>query len=152
MKIVNLEKIKEIVADIDLLPLIEEGFVKYSMGLTVVPPVGELLFDNPPGDVHIKYGYIMGDDYFVIKIASGFYENPKLGIPSGSGMMLLFNQKTGGPVGGLFDRGYLTDVRTGVAGAIAAKYLAPRKIGRIGIVGTGTQARLQLVHLKSVIS
>ena len=152
MKIVNFEKIKEIVADIDLLPLIEEGFVKYSMGLTVVPPVGELLFDNPPGDVHIKYGYIMGDDYYVIKIASGFHENPKLGIPSGNGMMLLFNQKTGEPVGGLFDRGYLTDVRTGVAGAIAAKYLAPRKIGRIGIVGTGTQARLQLVHLKSVIS
>ncbi|SVB72284.1 uncharacterized protein METZ01_LOCUS225138, partial [marine metagenome] len=42
MKIVNLEKIKEIVADIDLLPLIEEGFVKYSIGQTVVPPVGEL--------------------------------------------------------------------------------------------------------------
>ena len=152
MKIVNLEKIKEIVADIDLLPLIEEGFVKYSIGQTVVPPVGELLFNKPPGDVHIKYGYIKDDDYYVIKIASGFHENPKLGIPSGSGMMLLFNQKTGEPVGGLFDRGYLTDVRTGVAGAIAAKYLAPREIRKIGIVGTGTQARLQLVHLKSVIS
>ena len=103
MKIVNLEKIKEIIADIDLLPLIEEGFVKYSMGQTVVPPVGELLFDKPPGDVHIKYGYIKDDDYYVIKIASGFHENPKLGIPSGNGMMLLFNQKTGEPVGGLFD-------------------------------------------------
>ncbi len=152
MKIVNLDKIKEIIADVDLLPLIEEGFVKYSMGQSVVPPVGELLFDSPPGDVHIKYGYITGNDYYVIKIASGFHENPKLGIPSGNGMMLLFNQRTGEPVGGLFDRGYLTDVRTGVAGAIAAKYLAPRKVRRIGIVGTGTQARLQLAHLESVIS
>ena len=152
MKIINLEKIKEIIDKIDLIPLIEEGFVKYSIGQAVVPPVGELLFDKPPGDVHIKYGYIMGDDYYVIKIASGFHENPKLGIPSGNGMMILFNQKTGEPVGGLFDRGYLMDVRTGVAGAIAAKYLAPRKIRKIGIVGTGTQARLQLVHLKSVIS
>ena len=152
MKIINLEKIKEIIDKIDLIPLIEEGFVKYSIGQAVVPPVGELLFDKPPGDVHIKYGYIMGDDYYVIKIASGFHENPKLGIPSGNGMMLLFNQKTGEPVGGLFDRGYLTDVRTGVAGAIAAKYLAPRKIRKIGIVGTGTQARLQLAYLESVIS
>ena len=152
MKIINIEKIKEIIDKIDLIPLIEEGFVKYSKGQAVVPPVGELLFDKPPGDVHIKYGYIMGDDYYVIKIASGFHENPKLGIPSGNGMMLLFNQKTGEPVGGLFDRGYLTDVRTGVAGAIAAKYLAPRKIRKIGIVGTGTQARLQLAYLESVIS
>ena len=152
MKIINLEKIKEIIDKIDLIPLIEEGYVKYSKGQAVVPPVGELLFDKPPGDVHIKYGYIKDDDYYVIKIASGFHENPKLGISSGNGMMLLFNQKTGEPVGGLFDKGYLTDVRTGVAGAIAAKYLAPRKIRRIGIVGTGTQARLQLTHLESVIS
>jgi ornithine cyclodeaminase len=37
-----------------------------------------------------------------------------------------------------------------VAGAIAAKYLAPKHVERIGIVGTGIQARLQLQHLKDV--
>lgn len=106
--------------------------------------------DNPPGDVHLKYGYIQGDAYYVIKIASGFYENQKLGLPSSNGLMLLFCQKTGELLSILLDEGYLTDLRTATAGAIAAKYLAPRKVNCIGIVGTGTQARLQLRNLKRI--
>ena len=109
----------------------------YSEGRAVVPPVGELLLEK--GEVHIKYGYIEGDDFYVIKIASGFYGNPKLGIPSGNGLMLLFSQQTGELVCTLKDEGLLTDVRTAVAGAIASKYLAPVNIQRIGIVGTGMQ-------------
>ena len=47
-----------------------------------MPPPGELIFQDPPGDVHIKYGYIAGGDYYVVKIASGFYDNPRHGLPS----------------------------------------------------------------------
>jgi ornithine cyclodeaminase len=64
--------------------------------------------------------------------------------------MLLFSQHTGELMCILLDEGYLTDVRTAVAGAVAAKYLAPAHVERIGVVGTGTQARLQLLHLKPV--
>ena len=148
MKIISLEQIKEVLPSIDLIPAIEAGFAAYSAGRAVVPPVGELLLDR--GDVHIKYGYLKEDKYYVVKIASGFYDNPKLGIPSGNGMMLLFDQQTGEPASILLDEGYLTDLRTAVAGAIAAKYLAPRNVQRIGIVGTGVQARLQLQYLASV--
>ena len=142
------EQISSILPTLDLLPVIEAGFVAYSDGRAVVPPVGELLLDR--GEVHIKYGYVEGDDFYVIKIASGFYGNPRMGLPSGNGLMLLFSQRTGELVCILLDEGYLTDVRTAVAGAIASKYLAPEKVQRIGIVGTGTQARLQLVYLKQV--
>ncbi len=114
----------------------------------MVPPVGELLLSR--GDVHIKYGYLQDDDYYVVKIASGFYGNPQFGLPSSNGLMFLFNQRTGELVSVLLDEGHLTNVRTAVAGAIAAKYLAPRSVERIGIVGTGTQARLQLEHLLPV--
>lgn len=93
--IVPLEEIQKALRTIDPLPLIEEGFVAYSAGRVVVPPVGEMIFENPPGDVHIKYGFIRDDDLFVIKVASGFYDNPKIGLPSGNGLMLLFSQKTG---------------------------------------------------------
>ena len=89
--IIDLQEIQSIVKTIDVINAMKEGFIQYSNGNTVVPPVGELLFDDPPGDVHIKYGYIKGDDFYVIKIASGFYDNLKLGIPSGQGLMLLFN-------------------------------------------------------------
>jgi len=148
MKIITLDQIKDVLPRLDLLPEIEAGFVSYSEGKAVVPPVGELILDG--GEVHIKYGYIQGDDYYVIKIASGFYGNPKMGLPTGNGLMLLFNQRTGKPVSILIDEGYLTDIRTAIAGAIAAKYLAPKNIKRIGIVGTGVQARLQLEYLLPV--
>jgi ornithine cyclodeaminase len=107
---------------------------------------------DPPGDVHIKYGYIAGDDYYVIKIASGFYGNAAQGLSSGNGMMLMFSQKTGEPVAILLDEAYLTDIRTAVAGAIAAKYLAPSVVTCIGIMGTGTQARLQLKYLQPIVA
>ncbi len=149
MRIVTLEEIQSVLGDIDLLPLIEEGFAQYSAGNAVVPPVGELLLEA--GEVHIKYGYIKDQRHYVIKIASGFYANPELGLPAGQGMMLLFHQATGEPECLLLDEGLLTEIRTAVAGAIVAKYLAPAPVRRIGIVGTGAQARLQLQHLADVI-
>jgi len=151
--IITLSEIKNVIQQNsagDLIQAIEEGFVLYSQKKVVVPPVGYLGFKHPPGDVHIKYGYIEGDDYYVIKIASGFYNNPARGLNTGNGMMLLFSQKTGEPLSILMDEGHLTDIRTAAAGAVAAKYLAPSKVNCIGIVGTGVQARLQLEYLKPV--
>jgi ornithine cyclodeaminase len=148
MRIITLEEIKDILPTIDLLPTIEAGFAAYSAGRAVVPPVGELLLDR--GEVHIKYGYIQDETYYVVKIASGFYGNLALGLPSGNGLMLLFEQQTGELRCILLDEGHLTDIRTAVAGAIAAKYLAPGQVRRIGIVGTGMQAGLQLRFLHSL--
>lgn len=150
MKVIERSQIEAVLPSLDLMRLIEDGFVAYSEGVAVIPPVGEMSFEDPPGDVHIKYGYIKDDDYYVIKIASGFYNNPKIGMPSSTGMMLLFNQKTGQLLSVLLDGGLLTQARTAVAGAIAAKYLANKKIDRIGIIGTGTQAKTQLRYLKNV--
>ncbi|MDY7094126.1 MAG: ornithine cyclodeaminase family protein [Acidobacteriota bacterium] len=151
MRVVTLEEIEKVLPQLDLIPLMEEGFTAYTRGEAVVPPVGEMIFDDPPGDVHIKYGYLRGGEHYVVKIASGFYRNPQQGLPSSNGLMLLFHQATGQPAALLLDEGRLTDVRTAAAGAVAAKHLAPR-IERIGILGTGIQARLQLEHLKPVTS
>jgi len=146
--VIELEKIKSLLKEVDVVAAMAEGFRQYSDGNTVVPPVGELLFDDPPGDVHIKYGYLKNDDFYAIKIASGFYDNKSLGLPSSHGMMLLFNQKTGQSIAVLLDEGHLTDVRTAAAGAVAAKYFAPQKIEAIGILGTGIQAKMQLQYLQ----
>jgi len=144
------EQILKSLENIDLLESIEKGFVEYSRGNSVVPPVGELLFDEPPGDVHIKYGYINNHDNYVIKIASGFSENENIGLSSSHGIMVMFDKKTGYLKCVLHDEGHLTNVRTAIAGAICAKYIAPDEINGIGIVGTGIQARMQLEYLKLV--
>jgi len=148
--VASLAEIKQALAGIDLLPLIEAGFAAYSRGEVVVPPVGELVFDDPPGDVHIKYGYIKRDGHYVIKIASGFVDNPKLGLPSGDGLMLVFSQRTGILEAVLLDEGHLTNLRTAVAGAVVAKHLAPAKVAAVGILGAGVQGRMQLEWLRRV--
>jgi len=148
--VASLAEIKQALAGIDLLPLIEAGFAAYSRGEVVVPPVGELVFDDPPGDVHIKYGYIKRDGHYVIKIASGFVDNPRLGLPSGDGLMLVFSQRTGILEAVLLDEGHLTNLRTAVAGAVVAKHLAPAKVAAVGILGAGVQGRMQLEWLRRV--
>lgn len=145
MLIVERSRIEEVLVGLDLLPLIEDAFRGYSAGRANVPPVGELLLER--GEVHLKYGAISGDDYYVIKIASGFYGNPSLGLPSSNGLMLVFRQDTGEPEAVLLDEGHLTDVRTAAAGAVAARLLAPPEVDRIGVLGSGMQARLQLAQL-----
>ncbi len=147
--VVMLDRIREVLPSIDVLPTIERGFVEYSAGRVVVPPVAEMIFDDPPGDVHIKYGYIKGDDTYAIKVASGFYDPADRGHAVSDGLMLLFRQKTGRPVAILLDEGHLTNVRTAAAGAVAANYLAP-KVARVGILGAGVQGRMQAQWLRKV--
>ena len=146
--VINRDEILSIVKDIDVVAAMEKGFIEYSNGNCVVPPVGELLFEKNNGETHIKYGYIKDEPFYVIKIASGFYNNPQLGIPSSQGMMLVFNQKTGETEAVLLDEGRLTNIRTAAAGALVAKYFAPKNIKAIGIIGTGIQGRLQLQYLQ----
>lgn len=149
MHILKKSKIIEILEGLNLISLIEDGFIEYSNYNVIVPPIGELHFNKPPGDVHIKYGYIIGDAYYVIKIASGFWENYKLGIPNGQGMMLLFCQKTGQPKAILLDDALLTDIRTAIAGQICSK-LFSNEINKIGVIGTGLQARMQIKYLSQI--
>ncbi|MGI9234929.1 MAG: ornithine cyclodeaminase family protein [Woeseiaceae bacterium] len=149
--ILRLDEIKRLIDAPQLIREIETGFVLYSEGQVDVPPVGFLHFDEPPGDVHIKYGAVRGDDYYVLKVASAFYNNAALGLPMSDGLILVFSQKTGQLRLVLIDECWLTDMRTAAAGAVAAKHLAANKVQNIGIVGTGVQARLQLEMLKGIV-
>ena len=146
--IIKLKEILSIINNMDVTTAMKEGFIEYSNGNSVVPPVGELLFDNPPGDVHIKYGYIKNQDYYVVKIASGFYENSQLGVASGQGLMLLFKQQTGELEAVLLDEGYLTNRRTVAAGTLAVQHFSTNKTPTIGIVGTGTIAKMKIQQLQ----
>ena len=146
--IIKLKDITSIVENIDVNAAMKEGFIQYSNGKSIVPPVGELLFDKPSGDVHIKYGYIKDQEFYVVKIASGFSKNTHLGIPTSQGLMLLFKQATGQLEAILLDEGYLTNIRTVAAAAMAVKHFSFRQSKSIGIIGTGTIAKLQIQYLQ----
>jgi len=150
-EIYNLAQIKDVLKSLHPIQEIEEGFVAYSEGRAVIPPVGEMLFKKPPGETHIKYGYLLDDDYYVIKIASGFFESPSSNRYTTDGIMMLFKKGTGELACALLDKCHLTNVRTAAAGAVCAKYLAPKNIECIGVIGAGTQGRMQAEYLAAVI-
>jgi|SRR5688572_1394661 len=126
------------------------GFTRLSEGRVSMPPVVRVDIPAHRGEVDIKTAYIEGYDRFAIKVASGFFDNPSRGLPYGSGLMLVMSASTGLLEAVLLDNGYLTDLRTGLAGAIAARHLAPRAIDTAGVIGSGMQARFQLRALRLV--
>ncbi|MES0343119.1 MAG: cyclodeaminase [Anaerolineales bacterium] len=126
------------------------GFSKLAEGKVALPPILRVDVPENHGEVDVKTAYIQGLDSFAIKIASGFFDNRLLDLPTGSGMMILISAQTGRPIAVLLDNGYLTDLRTGLAGAIAARHLAREKIENVGVIGSGMQARYQVRGLRLV--
>ncbi len=100
------------------------------------------------GEVHVKGAYLKGAPIFAFKVATGFYGNVELGVPTGSGLVLVFSAETGFPLGVLADNGYLTDLRTAAAGALAARYLTAGRPLTLAVLGAGVQGRLQaeMIH------
>ncbi|MEW9804757.1 cyclodeaminase [Mesorhizobium sp. ZMM04-5] len=130
--------------DPDAVEMVERAFAALASGKVVMPPILSMAIPEANGEVDVKTAYIPGFDGFAIKVSPGFFDNPKIGLPSLNGLMILFSAKTGLVEALLLDNGYLTDVRTAAAGAVAAKHLAPSRVRTAGVIGTGAQARLQL--------
>jgi ornithine cyclodeaminase len=129
---------------------IRDAFRADGEGRTHVPPVINLDVPAARGEFHIKTAHIDGVPHIAVKVASGFYDNPARGLPSGSGIIVMFDATTGFPAAILFDNGFLTDIRTGAAGAVAADVLAKRTIRTVGVIGSGIQARHQVRCLRVV--
>ena len=87
--------IKHVDLNEDLIPIIEEAFTSLSKGETVMPPIMRIDIEKFHGESDVKAAYIDGLDSFAIKIASGFFDNPKLGLPSSNGLMVLLDSQTG---------------------------------------------------------
>ena len=143
----------QIVASLDLelaVQRLQEGFVAFSAGQVQVPPVQAFAFNQANGDCCVKSAFVEGSDTFTVKVSTGFYDNPAKGLASNDGLMMVLSATTGQPLALLQDEGWLTCIRTALAGRIAAHLLAPRQVNAIGIIGTGTQARMQLEQLRAV--
>lgn len=144
-------EIRQVVTmDLEALGAIEEAFTRLAEGGADVPPILGLFVPGRHGEVDVKAAYIHGLPSLAIKIASGFFDNNAWGLPSGSGLMVVLSTQTGYPQAILLDNGYLTDVRTALAGAVAARHLAPRDVRTVGVIGAGAQGRYQARALQLV--
>jgi ornithine cyclodeaminase len=136
--------------DLEAVACVENAFRALAGGAVVMPPIMRLDIHDANGEIDVKSAYVPGLDSFAVKMSSGFFDNPGRGLPSGSGLMVLFSATTGLVEAVLLDNGYLTDVRTAAAGAVAAKHLSRENSRRAAILGAGLQARLQLKALTLV--
>jgi ornithine cyclodeaminase len=144
------EDIESLVTMDDAIAAVEEGFKAFNSDRAVVPFPVALNVPDGHGDIHIKPGYMRGTSSYTVKIASGFYDNPKRGLSTSHGMLLLFDSRTGHPLCFEVDRCFLTDLRTAAAGAVAANVLAKKSVSKVAVIGTGTQARMQMIALSKV--
>lgn len=144
----NLKSIVKL--DAEAVACVEDAFHALATKAVAMPPILRLDIPEHRGEVDVKTAYVPGLDGFAIKISPGFFGNPDIGLPSTNGMMVLLSAKTGLIQALLLDNGYLTDVRTAAAGAVAAKQLARPDAAVAAIFGAGMQARLQLHALMLV--
>lgn len=152
MLVINEAEIRRCVSLQDALRAAEKAFTSVSEKKVQQPAVMQLVFPDAEGELCVKSAHLGGSDNFAVKMASGFFRNAEKGLPSGFGCMLVWSARTGEPKALLADNGYLTDLRTGCAGALALRCLAPRTIRRVAVVGSGIQARYQLLAMRKVRS
>jgi ornithine cyclodeaminase len=143
-------EIRALVGPAEALTAVRDGFARLARGQVTLPGVIGLDIPEHEGEVHVKGAHLHGSPFFSIKEAAGFYGNPRRGLPVGSGLVLVFDATTGLLRLILLDNGYLTELRTGAAGALAADLLARREVRTVGILGSGGQARYQLEALLGV--
>lgn len=130
--------------DLAAIDVVEGAFRALAEGGVVMPPILSMEIPAAKGEVDVKTAYVPGFDGFAVKVSPGFFDNPKLGLPSLNGLMILFSARTGLVEAVFLDNGYLTDLRTAAAGAVAARWMAPETVETAGVIGAGVQARLQL--------
>jgi ectoine utilization protein EutC len=136
--------------DRDVVSCVEEAFKALATKPVVMPPVLHLEIAEARGEIDVKTAHVPGLDSLAMKMSPGFFDNPKLGLPSLNGLMVVLSAKTGLVEAVLLDNGYLTDLRTAAAGGVAADWLARKDATKAGILGAGVQARLQLQALSLV--
>jgi ornithine cyclodeaminase len=136
--------------DAEVVDAIEGAFSALASGRVVMPPDLHVALAEAHGEVDVKTAYVAGLSSFAIKVSPGFFDNPKQGLPSLSGMMMLLSATTGRLEALHLDNGYLTELGTAAAGAVAARHLARSDARIAGVLGAGRQAQVQIEALKLV--
>ncbi|MEX2274577.1 MAG: ornithine cyclodeaminase family protein [Actinomycetota bacterium] len=141
------DEVRQVLDMASCIDAVERAFIAYSTGQAELPAVIHLEVPEHRGEIHVKAGHLHGGAHYAVKVASGFSDSTP---PTIDGMVLVFDARTGAPAALLLDDGLITDVRTGAAGGVAARALAPEAVRTVGVLGTGLQARHQIEALACV--
>jgi len=150
--VLNEQEVRGLIGVPEALAAVRDAFARMGRGETSVPPAMILWVPESRGEVHVKAAHIRHAAYYAVKFASIFEGNAARGLPLVSGQVYVYEAATGFLSGMLLDNGFLTDLRTGAAGALAADLLAKKDVDQVAIIGAGIQGRYQLEALLGVRS
>jgi alanine dehydrogenase len=144
------EKIKPLLSMSEVIEAVETAFREKGLGHAQMPSKSYLLYSKYNGDLRSMPSYLERLDVSAVKVVNSHPDNPtKFGLPTVMATIVLIDPRNGAPLA-VMGGTWITAMRTGAAGAIAAKYLAREDSRIVGLVGAGTQARLQLAALLSL--
>ncbi|MET3289733.1 UNVERIFIED_CONTAM: alanine dehydrogenase [Brevibacillus sp. OAP136] len=144
--VINQEIFKDLVTQEEAIQIVESAFTQLHENKSIVFPAVRQLIEEHNGIFGIKSSYLIDEKSVGLK-AGGFWKgNGSRGKANHQSTMLLLDPETGEPMC-LLDANHLTSLRTGAAGAVAAKYLARSVSKTVTLIGAGLQARSQLSAL-----
>ncbi|CAM9106420.1 unnamed protein product, partial [Hapterophycus canaliculatus] len=144
-RLFDYETVTSVLKQSDAVEAVEAAFGMLAKGKVDVPIPMHIGIDESenagPGDCHIKGGYISGTSTWTVKLANvSFYKNLEKGLPAGSGIFVVCDATNGAPLAIFQENRFLTDLRTGAAGAVSVKHFAARHHKKVGFVGAGVIA------------
>lgn len=130
--------------------VVEEVFRLHGLGEITMPQRTVLNPKGGKGWFAIMPAYAEAWGALTVKAVASYPENPSRGLPTINALTLHVDDETGVPLA-LMEAGYLTALRTGAVGGVAAKHLARPETETVGLLGSGEQAWRQLEALTHVL-
>ncbi len=148
--LLNEDELRQTITISEAIDVVEAAFAASAKSKVKIPGSFNLRLLEVNGEVNVTGAYLRETPYYVVKMGSNFRDNPTINLPAKSGSIAVFDAATGFPAAIMIDNGYLTNIRAGAAGALAAEYLANKAIKRVAVIGVGTQAYIQLKALMNI--
>jgi alanine dehydrogenase len=143
-------EVKKLLSMKEVMEAVELAFKEKGLKRVQMPPKLYLFYTKYNGDLRVMPSYLESLDISAVKIVNVHPNNKaNYGLPTVMAIIALINPKNGFPIA-LMAGSWITAMRTGAAGGIAAKYLARKDSSIIALIGAGTQARTQLMALIEV--
>ena len=148
--LLNEDELRQIVTIAEAIAGVKTAFIASAEGRMHVPGAFTLKLPEVKGEVQVKGTYLNEAPYYVVKVNSEFQDNPSINLPVGSGFTAVFDAATGIAAAIMIDNGYISTIRSGAAGALAAQYLANPHLQNVAVLGSGDQAYMHLKALMQV--
>lgn len=147
--VLSQKDVEELLTMKDAIEAMEEVFAASSNGLAESGGVVQIAASKYGGGWAAKPGYLMDKGYVGVKLGCYYPGNTSRNIPTHLASILLSDARNGMPLA-VLDGLVITTMRTGAAGGAAAKHLARKDSKTVGVLGTGTQGKIQLLALKDL--